>query len=291
MIDTAKIVFFSGTGCTALSADTLKGSLEKAGIAVFAAELKKQRDSVSELEADLLVIMYPVHDFDAPLPAYEYVEGLERASGQKVAIVPVSGGGEMLPNRACRLGVRTGLEKKGFEVVYESMIVMPSTVFLYTPRPVARALVEKLPSTCDAIASDLSKGTIHRIDPPLIDRLFSKTGDLMRGYWGRIRFSEKLRVDDTCTSCGLCARSCPRNNIDMIDGTPRFRTDCVMCGRCIYGCPNKAVLAGYAGSMFLKDGFSLDSYKSGQAPDISELAPLVKGFLWIGVRQYLFCSP
>ncbi len=287
MISTVKIVFFSGTGCTARSADALKNSLERLSVEVSIQELRGPQKNTSQINADLLVIMYPVYAFDAPLPIYEYVDLLGRSDGQSVAIIPVSGGGDITPNRACRLGIRERLEQKGFAVVYESMIVMPCNVMVYTPEPVAEALLHMLPSKCDEAAQDLMQGITRSSKTPFVDKLFSKIGDLEKGYWGRIRFSEKLKVADTCISCGLCARSCPRENIDIIDGSPCFKNDCVMCLRCIYGCPNNAISAGYGAFLVLKEGFSLESYDCGRAHDKGEFDDLLKGALWKGVRQYL----
>lgn len=289
MISTVKIVFFSGTGCTARSADALKDSLERLNVEVSVRELRGPQKNTPQINADLLVIMYPVYAFDAPLPIYEYVDLLGCSDGQSAAIVPVSGGGDITPNRACRLGIRKRLEQKGFAVVYESMIVMPCNVMVYTPESVAEALLHMLPSKCDEIAQDLIQGITRSSKIPFVDKLFSKIGDLERGYWGRIRFSEKLTVDDTCISCGLCARLCPRENIDIIDGIPCFRNDCVMCLHCIYGCPNNAISTGYGAFLVLKKGFSLESYDCERVHDHDkgEFDDLLKGVLWKGVRQYL----
>lgn len=288
MIASAKIVFFSGTGCTARSANALKGSLEKLDVTVEVEELRGPASSTPEANEDILILMYPLYTFNAPLPIYEYVEHLECMKDQRVAIIPVSGGGDITPNRACRFGIRLELEQKGCFVVYESMIVMPCNVIVNTPEPVAKALLERLPTRCDEIASDISTEVILRIDPPLIDKLFSKIGDWEKGYWGRIRFSEKLTVADTCISCGLCVKTCPRQNIDMIDGSPQFRRDCVMCLRCIYGCPKNAISAGYGAFLVLKNGFCLDEYSTVPVAGKEDIAPLLKGALWKGVRKYLF---
>lgn len=288
MIASANIVFFSGTGCTAQSARALKDSLEKLDIGVRVEELRGPISGTPAIDEDVLILMYPLYTFNAPLPIYEYVDHLEGAKEQKVALVPVSGGGDVAPNRACRLGIRRELERKGYAVVYESMIVMPCNVIVYTPEPAAKALLEKLPSRCDEIARDISKGVVLRIDPPLTDRLFSKIGDWEKGYWGRIRFSEKLAVSDTCVSCGLCAQTCPRKNIDMVEGLPRFRDDCVMCLNCIYGCPEKAISAGCGSFLVLKNGFRLSEYRTASAVDEERIVPLLKGALWKGVRRYLF---
>ena len=287
MISTVKIVFFSGTGCTALSADTLKRSLEKLAISVVLEELRGPRTHTAEVDADMFVLMFPIHAFDAPLPLYEYLDHLRQSDKQKVALVSVSGGGEVVTNRASRFGIIRLLKQKGYETVYESTIVMPCNTVIYTPEPVAAALLEKLPFKCEQIAADLAQGTLLRTNPPLLDRLFSKMGAVLRGSWGCMRFGERLQVSSACDSCGQCARDCPRNNIDMVDGIPHFRTDCALCLRCIYECQQNAISAGCGAVLVLKDGFSLESYKGGIPPPLGGVDSMMRGVIWKGVRQYL----
>jgi len=64
------------------------------------------------------------------------------------------------------------------------------------------------------------------------------------GYRGRIRWNAKK-----CTGCGLCARVCPANAIEMVPDE-RFRTKkaprfihykCIFCGLCRIYCPTKAI--------------------------------------------------
>jgi len=51
---------------------------------------------------------------------------------------------------------------------------------------------------------------------------------------------------DLCISCGLCARDCPSQAIEMIDvdgkRRPLFHLDlCIFCYQCAEGCPRDAI--------------------------------------------------
>ena len=48
-------------------------------------------------------------------------------------------------------------------------------------------------------------------------------------------------ASDACTSCGICTKVCPANNITLQDGRPVFRHRCECCMACIQHCPNKAL--------------------------------------------------
>lgn len=48
-------------------------------------------------------------------------------------------------------------------------------------------------------------------------------------------------VSQDCTSCGLCSRVCPVDNISIVDGKPKFNGDCVHCYGCLNLCPVNAI--------------------------------------------------
>lgn len=56
-----------------------------------------------------------------------------------------------------------------------------------------------------------------------------------------------FKATDKCISCGLCARTCPMENITMTDRhRPAWGNDCAMCLCCYHVCPHHAVAYGRA---------------------------------------------
>lgn len=55
-----------------------------------------------------------------------------------------------------------------------------------------------------------------------------------------------FRHTEKCTSCGLCSRSCPMENIAMKPGGPEWGKHCALCLRCYHICPTHAVAYGKA---------------------------------------------
>lgn len=58
------------------------------------------------------------------------------------------------------------------------------------------------------------------------------------------RKATQFAVGGMCIGCGTCARVCPRGNIKMADGKPRFGTDCIQCLACLQYCPQEAISLG-----------------------------------------------
>ena len=53
-----------------------------------------------------------------------------------------------------------------------------------------------------------------------------------------------FRIDEKCTSCGICEEICPVNNIKLVDGIPKWQHQCQQCLACINYCPEVAIQFG-----------------------------------------------
>lgn len=78
--------------------------------------------------------------------------------------------------------------------------------------------------------------------------------------------------NDLCVSCGLCARDCPANAIEMVDfegkEKPVFHLDrCVFCYQCAESCPKDAIRAS---EIYEMAGFDRNDLSVRPAPSSSE---------------------
>jgi NAD-dependent dihydropyrimidine dehydrogenase PreA subunit len=59
------------------------------------------------------------------------------------------------------------------------------------------------------------------------------------------RKTKKFYADDKCISCGICAKNCPDNAIEMQNGKPVWvKSKCQHCTACINCCPKESVQYG-----------------------------------------------
>ena len=204
-------------------------------------------------------------------------------NGNKIAVISVSGGGEIWPNTGCRNVCCQALERKGFSVVYEKMMCMPSNWVVPTNDHLAMRLIKAIPEKVDKILDHLLAGKIRR--PKLRMGVLRKMIARLEKA-GAPRFAQDFWLDSACLVCGRCAKNCPVQNIKIEDHQPVFNGRCVMCFRCIYSCPVQAIHSN--SFMVIKAGYDLNALEKRMAG--VELLPLEKccrGILWKGVADYL----
>lgn len=166
-----QIVYFSGTGGTARAAFYFGECFEQKGIEVVKVPLDKQKPDwqfeprITET-AGLLLILYPVYAFDAPIPVYEWVGRLGQVKDLPCAVISVSGGGEIWPNTLSRRGCIKALEDRGYNVFYERMLVMPANVFAKTEDICSMRLLEVLPLKTGHCVNEMLAGQRRRIKKP-----------------------------------------------------------------------------------------------------------------------------
>jgi len=282
-----RIVYFSGTGGTARAAARLKEALQERGRTAELAVLDRSVQGPDPVgEAVLYILLYPVYAFGAPPPVHEWIAALPRGDGKPCAVLSVSGGGEVWPNTASRVRCIRRLSRKGYDVLYERMLIMPANIFTATEESLARELLRVLPLKAAHIAGELLSGVRRRTRPPLFSFLVAPIAGMERR--GAPFFGRLLRAGEDCSGCGWCAAHCPRGNIAMADGRPIFAWRCVLCMRCIYGCPMGAIHPRLMGFAPLKDGFSLKrleaSLGDAGSPDPYDIR---SGALFGGLKDYI----
>ena len=286
-MDKIRIVYYSGTGGTRMAAECLADSLTKRNCQVAIQRLKAGEPEVLG-EFDRLVVMFPVYAFNAPEPVLNWSRNLSEQQNKSAAVISVSGGGEMCPNTACRRRTIKNLEKKGFVVDYEAMLVMPPNIAIALKAPLDKMLLDILPHKTEAIADDLARNLTLRKHPLMLDRALASMSLFER--FGAHWFGRRIRVSSACSGCAECAMNCPSGNISMHDGRPIFGKVCHLCMNCLYSCPAQALSPGLAKMALLKGGYDLKALARmpKQEPLTAEqIKVLAPGIAWMGVRSYL----
>ena len=280
-----RIAYYSGTGGTEKAARLLCDDLSAFG--TVSIEEITHRNSANTENVDMLFLLYPVHAFHAPSEVYRWILDLPLVTKLPTVVISISGGGEISPNTACRVSCIKKLEKRGYAVFYENMIVMPSNFLTTTDDRLSFLLLKTLPKKTEQIVKDVTSGVRCRTKPFLKDRMLSYCAEIerpMARLWGR-----HIKVQDRCVGCGICSTGCPSGNITMQSDKPVFGHNCQLCLKCIYQCPLKALTPGFAKMIILEEGYNLSCIEQKMKIMDTELQlqDYAKSHAWSGVLDYL----
>lgn len=289
---TISIIYFSGTGGTALIAREFAAAFSAKGRPVRLLSLDRKMQTAKAADfasiadaSDILLLLYPVYAMGAAAPVYDWLATAPQGKGLKTAVISVSGGGEVWPNTACRYKAIKQLEAKGYGVFYENMLIMPPNCMKQASDDLSMHLLNVMPRKVEQIASALLSGRRRRTGFPF----FSWPLTLLNisQSKGFREFGESLKATDACTSCGLCALECPRENIKMEGGRPSFDSNCAACLRCYYGCPVRAINPQKKSMPIWPeyDLAKLSGRMEGKA--LKPVRECAKGIMFWAVRRYL----
>lgn len=142
------------------------------------------------------------------------------------------------------------ISSRGWDAHSAFTVVMPNTYtlmkgFNVDPSDVEQSKLAKMPDAVEHIAQTIISG--------------GNADEVLEGKWSRIKSGiiypwfvryamspKPFHFTDDCISCEICARSCPMDNISMVNGHPQWHDNCALCLRCYHLCPKHAVAYGKA---------------------------------------------
>lgn len=134
--------------------------------------------------------------------------------------------------------LESALHAKGLKLNYGRGLKMPANyVMKYNPADPDKSIatMKKTNSRIGRIISEItsSKQLIRKL-PITADNLFKDIASL----------DTKFSASENCTSCGLCEKICPVENIQLEQSKPIWLNHCEHCAACISWCPTKAINYG-----------------------------------------------
>lgn len=250
------IVYFSGTGNTDYVARYLARQLERVPVALELRSIEWQ-PAEALTGFDLLLVGFPVYAADSPSVVQAYLRGLPPGNDRGAFVFCTKGA---YAGRAVQHNLRR-LANRGYVPLGGGSILMPGTDGLSMVAKdswMARKALEKdydHLKDADRLTGEMAATLQELLDGRPVEVLRSPLprhpiGELSDGAWAAVyRASERfcrarLHADHRCEGCGLCARVCPVDNVELQDNRPDFAEHCILCLRCLHACPQEAIQIG-----------------------------------------------
>jgi len=205
-----------------------------------------------------LILLYPVHGFNAPRTVKRFVKRLPPGRYAEVSLIGV-GCTTGWVNQAVSADLRKLFAAKGYTIIVDEILAMPLTFIMAFPDAVARKAIAESEERIMQIGTSLIEGTKTIVKVRSKSQLLNFIGKV-EPLASRI-FGLELHAKSNCNSCGICWNNCPGSNITHDgNGMPKFGFSCLMCLRCIYNCPQKAIAPRFSKFIPIEHGYSITQY-------------------------------
>ena len=230
------ILYFSATGNCKYVATRLAKAFDEESVSVTEC-IGKNRYA---FEDKSIGIVCPTYDWTLPSIVREF---LEKASFKTDYLYFVATYGTT-PGAVGYMAKKTMCKRRPDALFSVRMPDVWTPIFdLSTPEKVAkytRHTEKGIDGIISAVKSRSRKRNMSPRTPALFTILVSQPL-----YDKKIRKTAHFHVENTCIGCGLCARKCPVQAIEMQNGRPVWVKDkCAMCLGCLHRCPKFAIQYG-----------------------------------------------
>ncbi|MCL2397320.1 MAG: EFR1 family ferrodoxin [Defluviitaleaceae bacterium] len=225
------IYWFSGTGNSLYAAKRL--SAELGSLPLTQITDQSPTGHIGGKGA-MVGFVFPSYYCNMPRAVRTFVERLDIAPDTYTFAIITMGG----PGQGSVAAIKKALAARGLKLHYGRGIPMPANnVLLYNPADPAKGdkMLEKTNQRLAGFAADIAAGR----------QLVKSLPIILNGNYKNVKTLDvPFGAGDSCTSCGLCQRICPVNNIQIVEGKPRWLGHCELCVACISWCPAKAINYG-----------------------------------------------
>ncbi|MDR0455158.1 MAG: EFR1 family ferrodoxin [Treponema sp.] len=225
------IYWFSGTGNSLYVAKRLTAGLGGASIVSMASGVPVEAVGG---DGEKLGFVFPSYYCNLPRIVRAFAENLKiRDRTYLFAIVTMGGLGQ-----GSIAELESLLKKKNLELSYGRGIHTPANYIIrYNPADKAKmeGKLNKVNEKIKFISSQINFGVRS------VKKIRLSTNYL---YKNIENLDSQFYAENTCASCGQCAKLCPAANIKIDNGKPLWLHHCEHCVACISWCPKEAIQYG-----------------------------------------------
>jgi ferredoxin len=248
-----EIYYFSGTGNSLVVARDIAGKTYGKLVSIPSV-INEDR---IKLETDVIGLVFPVYyatnDCGIPLIVGRFVRKLENLNSKYIFAVCTCG---YMPGTTIE-NLRKAIESRGGKLAGGFTVRMSAKNLDERKQQKMRAKrKKKLEVICEYVNARRegtfeTRGLLRKIllaplrvlEKPVFMYRYRKLSNTSKKPFSELipLADRSFRTNEKCTGCGTCARVCPVNNIEMVDGKPVWLHHCETCYGCYGWCPKNAI--------------------------------------------------
>lgn len=231
-------VYLSGTGNTKHCIEKLTTLINKNALVL---PLESEHIIENIKNNDSIILGYPTQFSNAPIMVRDFIKSNDIWKDKKILCVATMGAfsGD---GAGCTARL---LKKKGAVILGGLHIRMPDSVcdskLLKKSINENRKIVIEADKKITRTANDIKNGKYPKEGISFFSHLAGLFGQRLWFHSKTNKYSDKLKISNSCVGCGLCSQICPMKNIRMEGQKATAGNKCTMCYRCISHCPQKAI--------------------------------------------------
>lgn len=232
------IYYFTGTGNSLAAAKKIAAALGDSDL-VPIASLKDTKERIVPA-ADRVGIVCPVYDSGIPIIVRDFAQRLNiSAVSYLFGIVTMGGVGVSALHQLNSILAQNG--KKKLDAAFA--IKMPGNFPPVGIPPTGKKMEKILAAADEQLAAIAETIQNKKTVPPGFSPLSSLLRLLLYPPFSKKvhEMDRSFSVEESCTSCGTCAKVCPVGNIVIEHDRPVWQHHCELCCACLNSCPPEAI--------------------------------------------------
>jgi ferredoxin len=233
------IYFYTGTGNSLWTAKKLSLLLTETELIPIALTGSGKINADSENVG----LIFPVHIWGIPAPIIDFLNRLENNPVKYYFAVAVNAG----QVAATLIQLKNLLQQKNIKLSLGFSICMPSNYIPWGGAISHEKQQKKFDEALDKIGRIASAIRVkEEKEPekgPAWQNIFFSA--IYHMSFAQVpKMDKSFLADEKCTSCEICEKICPAQNIKMINIKPVWQHHCEQCFACLQWCPEEAIQYG-----------------------------------------------
>lgn len=233
-------IYFSGTGNTKYCIEKF---LEECGDDIKSYSIEDEKSALEIKKHDTIVIAYPVYYSNIPKILRDFIRNNSNIWQDKEVFIIATMG--LFSGDGAGILARL-LKSFGAKILGGLHLKMPDCIsdvkLLKRTLDENREIVKKAEDKIKITAKNFKKKEFSQEGIGVFYHIAGLFGQRLYCYNATKNYSDKLKIDrEKCIGCGICAKLCPMNNIEIIENKAVASNMCTKCYRCVNKCPKQAI--------------------------------------------------